>query len=80
MDKMCKKLTIKIPLQEIKENTIKELQHLFATNKGSQSLYFTIWDTEEKIELSLPSRTTKIKVSSEFLKALDEQFINYKLN
>ncbi|CAM1351228.1 DNA polymerase III subunit alpha [Tenacibaculum crassostreae] len=80
MDKMCKKLTIKIPLQEVKENTIKELQHLFATNKGSQSLYFTIWDSEEKIELNLPSRSTKIKVSSEFLKALDEQFINYKLN
>ncbi|MGG6229310.1 DNA polymerase III subunit alpha [Tenacibaculum sp. SDUM215027] len=80
MDKMCKKLTIKIPLKEVKENTIKELQHLFAINKGSHSLYFTIWDAEEKIELSLPSRTTKIKVSSEFLKALDEQFINYKLN
>ncbi len=80
MDKMCKKVTIKMPLHEVKENTIKDLQHLFATNKGTQGLNFTIWDSEEKIELNLPSRTTKIKISSEFLKALDEQFINYKLN
>ncbi len=80
MDKMCKKVTIKMPLHDIKENTIKDLQHLFATNKGSQALNFTIWDAEEKIELSLPSRTTKIKISSEFLKVLDEQHINYKLN
>ncbi|WP_435261415.1 DNA polymerase III subunit alpha [Tenacibaculum sp. nBUS_03] len=80
MDKMCKKITITMPLDKVKENTIKDLQHLFALNKGSQGLNFTIWDADEKIELNLPSRTTKIKISNEFLKALDEQFINYKLN
>lgn len=80
MDKMCKKITIKIPLKEIKETKIKNLQHLFVTNKGSQNLHFTVWDSEEKIELNLPSRNTKIKISNEFLKALDEQFIHYKLN
>ena len=80
MDKMCKKVTIKMHLQEIKENRIKDLQHLFATNKGSQNLHFTIWDADEKIELNLPSRNTKIKISNEFLKSLDEQHINYKLN
>ena len=80
MDKMCKKITIKMPLQDVKESRIKDLQHLFATNRGSQNLHFTIWDTEEKIELNLPSRNTKVKISNEFLKLLDEQHINYKLN
>ncbi|WP_064965888.1 DNA polymerase III subunit alpha [Tenacibaculum ovolyticum] len=80
MDKMCKKVTLKMSLKEVSENRIKDLQHLFATNRGSQGLHFTIWDTEEKIELSLPSRNTKIKISNEFLKTLDEQHINYKLN
>ena len=69
-----------MPLQDVKENRIKDLQHLFATNRGTQNLHFTIWDTEEKIELNLPSRNTKIKISNEFLKLLDEQHINYKLN
>ena len=80
MEKMCKKITIKMPLQEVKEDKIKDLQHLFATNKGTHNLNFTIWDAKEKIELSLPSRNTKIKISNEFLKQLDEQHINYKLN
>ncbi len=80
MDKMCKKITIKMYLQEVKDTRIKDLQHLFATNKGTQNLHFTIWDAEEKIELNLPSRNTKIKISNEFLKLLDEQHINYKLN
>ncbi|MGB1042870.1 MAG: DNA polymerase III subunit alpha, partial [Tenacibaculum sp.] len=80
MDKMCKKITIKMPLKDVNENRIKDLQHLFVTNKGSQSLHFTIWDAQEKIELNLPSRNTKIKISSELLKTLDEEFIKYKLN
>ncbi|CAM1351275.1 DNA polymerase III subunit alpha [Tenacibaculum insulae] len=80
MDKMCKKITIKMPLQEVKENRIKDLQHLFATNSGTHNLHFTIWDADEKIELNLPSRNTKIKISNEFLRLLDEQHINYKLN
>ncbi len=80
MDKLCKKITINLSLNDIKENTIKNLQHIFTTNKGSQNLHFTIWDAEEKIELNLPSRNTKIHISNAILKALDEQFINYKLN
>ncbi|OSY86992.1 DNA polymerase III subunit alpha [Tenacibaculum holothuriorum] len=80
MDELCKKVTIKLQLQEIKEDKIKGLEHLFVTNKGKQSLHFTIWDAEEKIELTLPSRTTKVNVSNEFLKTLDKEHINYKLN
>ena len=80
MDEMCKKITIQLPLHEVKEEKIKQLQHLFATNQGSKSLHFTIYDAEEKIELSLPSRTTKVSITTEFLKHLDEEFIDYKLN
>ncbi|CAM1360030.1 DNA-directed DNA polymerase [Tenacibaculum litopenaei] len=80
MDKMCKKITISLPLNELKESLIKDLQHLFVMNKGSQSLHFTVWDAEEKIELTMPSRTTKVKISNELLKTLEEQFIKYKLN
>ncbi|CAL2088848.1 DNA polymerase III subunit alpha [Tenacibaculum sp. 190524A05c] len=80
MDKMCKKITIKMPLNEVKENTIKNLQHLFVTNSGSHNLRFVIYDVEEKLELDVPSRTTKIKISNEFLAELDKQHINYKLN
>ncbi|MGB1043451.1 MAG: DNA polymerase III subunit alpha, partial [Tenacibaculum sp.] len=34
MDELCKKLTINIPLNQVKEDTIKNLEHLFVTNQG----------------------------------------------
>jgi DNA polymerase-3 subunit alpha len=80
MEKMCKKITIKMPLSDVKEDTIKNLQHLFVTNSGSHGLRFVIYDVEEKLELDVPSRTTKIKITNEFLAELDKQHINYKLN
>ena len=80
MERMCKKITIKMPLSDVKEDTIKNLQHLFVTNSGKQGLRFVIYDVEEKLELDVPSRTTKIKITNEFLSELDKQHINYKLN
>ncbi|TVZ55915.1 DNA polymerase III, alpha subunit [Lutibacter sp. Hel_I_33_5] len=80
MDTMCKKITIKVPVQQINEATVVGLENILNVKKGKQSLYFTIWDAEEEIELNVMSRNTKIEVSNEFLQTLDEQRINYKLN
>ena len=80
MDELCKKIMIKIPLEEIKENTILNLETILKNNPGKQALHFTIWDAKEKIEVSLPSRNTKIKISNELLTTLETQQINFKLN
>jgi len=80
MAKMCKKITLKLALKDVKEDTIKNLQHLFATNSGSHSVRFLVYDVEEKLEVDLPSRTSKVQITNEFLAKLDSQHINYKLN
>ncbi|MCI2228919.1 DNA polymerase III subunit alpha [Polaribacter sp. MSW13] len=80
MDELCKKVTIKIPLDEIKEDTILNLETILKNNPGKQSLNFTIWDAKEKIEMSLPSRNTKVHISKELLTSLENQQIKYKLN
>ncbi|UAM98405.1 DNA polymerase III subunit alpha [Polaribacter litorisediminis] len=80
MDELCKKITIKIQLQDLQENTILNLETILKNNPGKQSLNFTVWDAKEKIEVSLPSRNTKIKVSNELLATLENQQINFKLN
>ena len=80
MDELCKKLTIKIPVNEVNEENILNLESILKNNAGKQSLRFTIWDAQEKIEVNLPSRNTKIKVSNELLSTLEKQQINYKLN
>lgn len=80
MGKMCKKITLKLPLKDVQENTIKNIQHLFATNGGSHSVRFLVYDAEDKIEIDVPSRSSKVQITNEFLVALDKQHINYKLN
>ncbi|WP_369048310.1 DNA polymerase III subunit alpha [Tenacibaculum sp. UWU-22] len=80
MDNECKKITLKIPLQLITDDTIKDLKKLLASNKGKQALNFTIYDIEEEIELNIPSRNTKVVINNEFLDALEKQQIDYKLN
>ncbi len=80
MDEMCKKITFKIPLEEVTEDRIRNLQHLCVTNAGKQNVHFTIWDAKEKIELNLPSRNTKVKITNELLTTLDKEHILFKLN
>ena len=80
MDDLCKKITIKVPLQEITANTILNLETILKNNPGKQNLHFTVWDAKEKIEVSLPSRNTKVHVSNELLATLKNQQINFKLN
>ncbi|RCS28270.1 DNA polymerase III subunit alpha [Polaribacter sp. WD7] len=80
MDELCKKLTIKIPVEEVNEENILNLEGILKNNIGKQSLRFTIWDAQEKIEVDLPSRNTKINVSNELLATLSYQQIKFKLN
>ena len=80
MDDLCKKVTIKIPIEDIHEKSIHNFNTLFNEHKGKQSLKFVIYDVQEEIELEVPSRNTKIKISSELLKTLEDQHINFKLN
>ncbi|MFY0630514.1 MAG: DNA polymerase III subunit alpha [Flavobacteriaceae bacterium] len=80
MDELCKKITIKMPIQQVTKKSIEAFNQLFSEHKGKQSLNFTIWDADEQIELNVPSRNTKIKISSELLSTLEEQHVNFKLN
>jgi len=80
MDELCKKITVQIPLKEVTEKKIAQLQILLVNNGGKQQLDFTIWDGSEKIELNLPSRNTKIKITNELLSNLEKEQIEFKLN
>ncbi len=80
MDDLCKKITIKLPLSDVNEENILNLESILKNNVGKQNLHFTIWDAKEKIEINLPSRNTKIQISNEFLSILEQQQIDFKLN
>ena len=80
METLCKKITIKMSIDDVSEENILNLESVLKNSNGKQSVHFTVWDAKEKIELSLPSRNTKIKISKKLLATLDQQDIRYKLN
>ncbi|NVK52419.1 MAG: DNA polymerase III subunit alpha [Flavobacteriaceae bacterium] len=80
MDDLCKKITVQIPITEVTNERVNLLESILSTNKGKQYVHFTIWDEHEKIELNIPSRNTKIKVTNELLRILEKEQIDFKLN
>ena len=80
LKEFSKKITLHLPLQEISKeiiNTIKELLHDF---KGKKTVQFTVYDEEESLQLSVPSRNMSVEISHELLKKLEKEQLNYKLN
>ena len=53
---------------------------MFADNKGSCPIQFTVFDTIEGLEINLPSRSVRVKPSNELFKDLAKLDIDYKLN
>lgn len=80
MDARAKKLSVKMEISQLKEETVQQLEDLFNMHKGNQSLNFIVYDLEEKINLQMPSRNQKVKISQELLKEIKEFELDYKLN
>ncbi len=80
MGLQAKKLTLQIPIEELKEDKIKELKDLLKMHKGDKQLHITMYDVEEKVKLNMPSRKQKVEISKELLVELKEMELKYKLN
>ncbi|MFT5103160.1 MAG: DNA polymerase-3 subunit alpha [Candidatus Latescibacterota bacterium] len=80
MDSQARKLTIQLPLDALHENRIASLKELFKTHAGDKQLHFTIYEEEDKVKLSMPSRTQKVNISNELLTELKHAEVQYKLN
>ena len=80
MGAYAKKLSIQLNIRDLKEDTISDLQNLFRIHDGNNSLNFLVYDNEEKLKLTMPSRKQKVKISQELLNSLAENDIKYKLN
>ncbi|RMA66377.1 DNA polymerase III subunit alpha [Ulvibacter antarcticus] len=80
MDTQARKLTIQMPLEELKDEKIDMLKDLFTTHKGDKHLHFVIYQLEDKLKLNMPSRKQKVMISNELLEILDKEEISYRLN
>jgi DNA polymerase III subunit alpha len=80
MDSQAKKLTIQMPVEELKEERIELLKDLFKTHKGDKQLHFIIYEQEYEVQLNMPSRNQKVNISQELLDELELKQVSYKLN
>lgn len=80
LQKYSEKLTLTIPLEEIKTDRIGTLIDLISAHKGNVDLYIVVYEEKEKIQLSMASRKYKVAISNELLGALANEQVYYKLN
>ena len=80
MEQQAKKLTIQMPVQDLAEDRIANLKELFKMYKGDKQLQFVIYEVEDKVKLTMPSRKQKVAISQELLDELELQQVKYKLN
>jgi DNA polymerase-3 subunit alpha len=80
MENFAKKLTIKLNIDQLKEENIHELKDTLISYKGKHPLNFVVYEMNEEIKVNLSSRKQKVEITSELLHTLEEKDVHYKLN
>ncbi len=80
MDSHAKRLTIQLPIEEVSNDHIINLKKIITDYKGDKHLELIIYETSEKIKITMPSKKFKIDISNDLLKRLEKEQISYKLN
>ncbi len=80
METYAKKLTIKLNIDELKEEVIHQLKDTLVMHQGSHPLNFVVYEMNQQIKVKLSSRKQKVQISSELLASLKENEVHYTLN
>ena len=80
LEAMANKLTLQLNIDELSEDRIGSLEKIVKEHKGKDVLNFVVYDMEDQLKLTMPSRTSKVKISQELLSMLETQEVLYKLN
>ena len=80
LEKQAKKITLHIDIEKLNEIKINELKNFFKKNEGSVPIDFIVYDLKEQTKLTMPSRSTKVHVSNDFLKDLKEVHPSFKVS
>ncbi len=80
MDQYAKKLTIKLNIDELKEEDVYKLKDTLVSHQGNQTLNFIVYEMDQEIKVVLSSRKQKVQISSELLDQLEAHKVHFKLN
>jgi DNA polymerase-3 subunit alpha len=79
-DKVFSSIAIKIPVDQISENLISEVQMLAESHKGNSLLEFLIYDPATKVWIKMFSRTHKVSINKELVSQLEKRpGLQYKI-
>ncbi|MBI4929850.1 MAG: DNA polymerase III subunit alpha [Bacteroidetes bacterium] len=84
-EKMLKSITLNVPLKDISDKFIQNLESLVKANTkekdGTCYLKINVMDSEEGIQLTLPSRKVRVNPDNSFLSTIQNMpNVTYKLN
>ena len=84
-EKMLKSITLNVPITEISDKFINELENIVKENtkqkQGTCTLKIQIMDSEEGIQVSMPSRKVRINPDNSFLSTIQNMpNVTYTLN
>lgn len=80
-DELIKSVTLKINPHIINKEMINELMEMISENKGETELRFIIYEADDKISLTMFSRTMRVRLNNELISYLDDHpGIEYKVN
>lgn len=68
-----KNITLEMPLQNVTEDFVNNLNEEVSNNKGDAVVRFNIWDAENKIMINLFSRNTRVELTNSLLDFLQNQ-------
>jgi DNA polymerase-3 subunit alpha len=80
LEDFSKKITLNLDIKEVNEHKISNIDELLKNFKGKKNIHFVVYDNDEKLKLTLPSRTCKVNINNEFLTELKKEQIDFKLN
>jgi DNA polymerase-3 subunit alpha len=79
-EKRAKNMQLKISNKELNHLMIDKLNGLFTSNIGDIPVQFIVYDHLDGVEVSLPSKSIRIKPNPILYKELSEMDIEFKLN
>lgn len=76
----ARKLTIQLDVDSLEESHIVQLKSLLQSHRGDHTLNFVVYERDNEIKLTMPSRKQKVQITNELLSELEKQEVFYKLN
>ncbi len=81
LEEMGKKVNITVRLDEVDEYLLDEVEATLNKHPGKKKISFVIADTTENLQITMPSRTKRVRISKELLDELNNiDALKVKLN